>query len=296
MVEIAESISPCPVRALAYQFFNRKLIPSMAKEHTAKVSRLSVIAREEGIFPWHWIVDSTRQEETISTWADPVAYARAVQQSYRRNKWDAQPKHVSVWSEKSTVEGTLRPVLEKYEVPFQVLHGWSGATPIMDAAEANLDRVQDTLILYVGDYDPSGMGMSELDLPRRLARYSSNDPSDKEISINQALALLAGVRLEIRRIALTNRHTRLLGAATRFPASAKKTDSRYKWFVENYGNWCWELDALDPNDLRDCVEAAIVAELDPEAWSRYVRAERAETEAIIDTCKSWKSFFDPDEK
>jgi hypothetical protein len=43
-------------------------------------------------------------------------------------------------------------------------------------------------------------------------------------------------------------------------------------------------------------KAAIVAELDHEAWSRYVRAERAEREAIIDTCKSWKSFFDPDEK
>jgi hypothetical protein len=293
MIEIAESIEPCSVRALAYQLFNRKLIPSMAKEHTARVSRLSVIAREEGLLPWDWIVDSTRQEQVISTWADPAEYAHTVQRAYRRNKWAALPRHISVWSEKSTVEGTLRPVLEKYEVPFQVLHGWSGATPVMDAAQANLDRQQDTLILYVGDYDPSGMGMSELDLPRRLARYSSNDPSDKEISIEVANEWLAKVRLKIWRIALTDRHIRQLGATTRFPASAKKTDSRYPWFVKNYGNYCWELDALDPNDLRDCVEANIWAELDHKEWDRYVLVEQVEWQAIVDTCESWKSILAP---
>jgi hypothetical protein len=198
----------------------------MAKLHTARVSRLCTIAREEGTLPWDWIVDATRQEGRVATWADPTAYASAVQRSYRRNKWAAQPKHISVWSEKSTVEGTLRPVLQKYEVPFQVPHGWSGATPVMDAAQANLDRSQDTLILYVGDYDPSGMGMSELDLPRRLARYSSVDPSNKDISIDEAMPLLRDLRFEIRRIALTKQHTRSLGVATRFPASAKKDDPR----------------------------------------------------------------------
>jgi hypothetical protein len=295
IVEIAEQIQPCSVRAVAYQLFNRKLIPSMAKKHTAKVSRLCVTAREEGALPWDWIVDSTRQEERVATWADPAEYARAVPHSYRRDKWDGQPKHISVWSEKSTVEGTLRPVLEKYEVPFQVLHGWSGATPVRDAAQANLHREQDTLILYVGDYDPSGMGMSELDLPRRLFRYSSDDPTDnKDIEPEDAREILAGVRLEIRRIALTEAHIVRLGSATRFPAIDKKDDSRHDWFVANYGHYCWELDALSPVDLRRCVEEAITAELDHETWARYARAEEAEKRVIIETCSSWKSILGQD--
>jgi hypothetical protein len=241
IVEIAEGIQPCSVRAQAYQLFNRKLIPSMSKDCTAKVSRLCVIAREDGRLPWEWIVDATRQEQRVSTWDDPADYARTVMRAYRRDKWGAQPKHVSVWSEKSTVEGTLRPILEEYAVPFQVLHGWSGATPVRDAAEANLDRLQDTLILYVGDFDPSGMGMSELDLPKRLARYSSDTPA-REIGIGLAREWLRQVRLEIRRIALTREHTVALGASTRFPASDKRTDSRYAWFDSRYGHWCWELD------------------------------------------------------
>jgi hypothetical protein len=237
----------------------------------------------------------------VATWRDPAAYARAVQDSYRRNKWADQPKHVSVWSEKATVAGTVRPVLEQYEVPFQVLHGWSGATPVWDAAQANLDRGKETLILYIGDYDPSGLYMSEADLPKRLARYSS-DPSDKDIDLEDALAELEGIELEIRRIALTRADTEALGPATRFPASskagtsAKKGDSRYGWFVRNHGHWCWELDALSPNVLRDRLERAIVAELDADAWDRYVRVEAAEREAIVATCRAWGSMSGQDQK
>jgi hypothetical protein len=278
MVEIAEGIQPCSVRAIAYQLFNRKLIASMGTDDTKRVSNASVTARERGWLPWGWIVDGTRQEERVATWDDPTAYGRAVMRSYRRNKWVAQPRHICVWSKKNTVEGTLRPVLEKYEVPFQVLHGWSGATPVHDAAEANLCREQDTLILYVGDYDPSGMYMSEMDLPKRLARYSTNNPGDRNIDLGWARRVLEAARLEIRRIALTTADTVALGAATRFPAaskkgdSKKKGDSRYGWFVETHGHWCWELDALSPAILRDRLERAIVDELDGDDWRAALMA------------------------
>jgi hypothetical protein len=218
------------VRALAYQLFNRKLIASMEKKCTGRVSELCTLAREEGRLPWEWITDSTRAEEKVATWADPVAYARAVQASYRRDKWADQPRHVSVWSEKATVEGTVRPVLEAYEVPFQVLHGWSGATTVWDTAQASLDRFQDTLILYIGDYDPSGMYVSEVDLPKRLARYSSNDPA-ADIDLELARRGLEEIGLEIRRIALTRADTVALGRATRFPAATKRADARYRWFT-----------------------------------------------------------------
>jgi len=295
MVQIAQSIKPCSVRALAYQLFNRKLIASMSKNDVATVSRLSVIAREEGQLPWEWVVDTTRQEEKVATWDDPEAYARTVQRSYRRNKWTAQPKHISVWSEKATVEGTLRPVPEKYEVPFQVLHGWSGATPVWDAALGNLYRKQETLILYVGDFDPSGLAMSEMDLPRRLARYSSETPTE-EISIARAWAEMGYVGLELRRIALTHEHIKQLGKGTRFAAASKSKDTRYEWFARLHGQWCWELDALSPVDLRQCVADAIEAELDREAWDRYARAEEAERQVIMSTCESWRSILQQDQE
>jgi hypothetical protein len=294
IIEIAEATQPCSVRGIGYKLFTRKLIPSMHKDEIARVSRLTVIAREEGLLPWEWVVDSTREEQNVPTWADPEDYADFVQQVYRKDKWADQPKRLFTWSEKGTCEGLLQPVLRKHEVPFQIVHGWSGATAAMNAAQANLRRKQDTLILYVGDFDPSGMGMSELDLPKRLARYSSGDPSDKEISIQEAREILKEVRLEIRRIALMKAHTRRIGRAASFPATDKVKDPRYEWFVKSYGHTCWELDALDPNELRDCVEAAIVAELDQAAWNRYVQIEREERQAIIDVCSGWSNLGQQD--
>jgi hypothetical protein len=302
LVEIAKEIQPCSVRALAYQLFNRKLIPSMALENTRNVSRLSVIAREEGRLPWDWIVDSTRTEQSLPTWADPMDYAKSVQWSYRKNKWTDQPKHISVWSEKATVEGTIRPVLEKYEVPFQVLHGWSGATPVWDAAQANLNRGQPGLILYIGDFDPSGMGMSELDLPKRLARYSSDDASNKDVDLAWAKRMLREARLEIRRVALTADDTAALGPATRFPASSKKGDdkkkgdTRYPWFIEKHGHWCWELDAMSPAALRERLEETILAELDATAWDRWSLVEELERKAIFDVCQQFGSISVLDQK
>ena len=101
ILKVAAEIHPCPERALAYQLFVKdKLIPSMEQKCSRRVSELSVIAREEGTMPWEWIVDPTRAEQGVATWADPVAYGRHVQRSYRRNKWLDQPTHISVWSEK----------------------------------------------------------------------------------------------------------------------------------------------------------------------------------------------------
>jgi len=121
------------------------------------------------------------------------------------------------------------------------------------------------IILYVGDYDPSGMYMSEVDLPKRFAKYD-------------------GGHILLKRIALRPRH---LGALPWFPASDKKKDPRYRWFVDNYGERCWELDALDPNDLRALVEKAIRAEIEPEAWNRCAVVEKAERESLRHVLDKW---------
>jgi hypothetical protein len=252
--------------------------------------------------PWGWIADESRAEQSLATWADPEDYADSVMHGYRLDKWQYQPVHISVLSEKGTMDSTIWPVLKEYEVPFQVLHGWSGATAVWDMAQANLRRKQRTLLLYVGDRDPSGMYMSEVDLPKRLARYSSNTPADKDVSPEWVRWALAEIRLEIRRIALTEADTVALGPAVAFPASdkadkidasgkKKKGDTRYPWFVENCGHWCWELDALSPPVLRRRLEEAITAELDRELWDRYVRVEEVQRSQIIETCQTWTSIL-----
>ena len=72
-----------------------------------------------------------------------------------------------------------------------------------------------------------------------------------------------------------------------FPASDKKKDPRYSWFVANYGNRCWELDAMDPNDLRACVQGQIEAQIEWEAWDRCETINKAELESLKTVIAKW---------
>jgi len=163
----AEAAQPITGRGIGYKLFTMGLIPSMSKPDMQRVYRLLKEARERGMIPWEWIVDETRELERRPSWADPDNFVRTVRRSYRRDHWDTQPVRVEVWSEKGTVRGVLAPVLDRYGVGFRVMHGFSGATTIYDVPQD--DDGRELIVLYAGDYDPSGMYMSEHDLPDRLA-------------------------------------------------------------------------------------------------------------------------------
>jgi hypothetical protein len=265
MYGIVEVAQPITGRGVGYKLFTAGLIPSMERKEMQRVYRLLKEARENGIIPWEWIVDETRSLERIATWDDPEQYADAVAHSYRRDFWNQQPLRVEVWSEKGTVRGVLQPVLDEYAVGFRVMHGFSGATTVYDAAQD--DDGRELIVLYVGDYDPSGLFMSQEDLPNRLSEYG-------------------GDHVTLRRIALTREHTRALHG-TWFPATDKRKDPRYRWFRANYGHRCWELDAMDPGELRDCVEEAIEDLIEPTAWERCEVVNRAEQASLKTILKNW---------
>jgi hypothetical protein len=260
----AGAAQPITGRGIGYKLFTAGLIPSMGTNDMQRVYRLLKHAREQGIIPWSWIVDETREMERVSSWTDPAEYVVAVSRSYRRDFWVHQPVRVAVVSEKGTVRGVLRPVLDHYGVGFLVLHGFSGATTIYNIAQD--DDGRPLIVLYVGDFDPSGLFMSQCDIPARLVKYG-------------------GDFVELRRIALLRHH---LDGLPSFPASDKKKDPRYAWFVQNHGHRCWELDALDPNDLRETVEAAIKGTiLDRDAWERCSTCEEAERESLQQVLARW---------
>jgi len=227
------------------------------------VYRLLKEAREQEEIPWEWIVDETRTLERRQTWANPEHYARVVARSYRRDFWNQQPHRVEVWSEKGTVRGVLAPVLDEYAVGFRVMHGFTSATTVYDVAGD--DDGRPLIVLYVGDYDPSGLYMSEVDLPKRLTKYD-------------------GDHVDLTRVALLPDQVRELPS---FPASDKEGDPRHDWFIARYGDRCWELDAMDPNDLRNCVKAEIEDLIEPVAWARCEVVNKTEKESLKSILKNW---------
>jgi hypothetical protein len=217
MRRAAADAQPITGRGIGYKLFTAGWIPSMDRRPMQQVYRLLKEARERGMIPWEWIVDETRDLERVSCWQNPAAFVRTVRRAYRRDFWGQQPVRVEVWSEKGTIRGVLAPVLDEYGVGFRVMHGFSGATTIYDVAQDNDGR--ELVVLYCGDWDPSGMWMSEHDLPDRLAKYG-------------------GDHVSVKRVALTKPDLKKLPS---FPAKDKQKDPRYEWFVRTMatavGSW-----------------------------------------------------------
>ncbi|MBA3415750.1 MAG: hypothetical protein H0U10_11055 [Chloroflexia bacterium] len=263
---ILAAIQPATVRGVAYKLFTRKLIPDMSKGSTDKVSRVLTIAREQGTIPWGSIVDETRAVERRAAWGDLAAFGETVRDAYHKDRWDDQPERLFVVSEKNTVGGLLRPVLRRYGVPFQVLHGFGSATALNDLAGMSASDPRPLTIFYVGDHDPSGRHMSDVDIPGRIDRY--------------------GGEASIVRLAVTPAQIAAHRLST-FSAHDKRLDSRYGWFLATHGETCAELDALDPNAVRSLVEGAIVAKIDAAAWRRSDAAESAELATLADVFAAW---------
>ncbi len=270
---ILKEIQPTSVRSVCYQLFIQKLIPNMGKSATGGVSKHLVWARENNIIPWEWVVDETREAERINMWDNPEQIIRASVNQYRKDYWSMQPRRVEVWSEKGTVRGTVAPVLEAHGVTFRVMHGYGSATSIYDTAQETLDNSKPLTILYIGDWDCSGLHMSEVDLPRRLERY--------------------GGAATIERIALTADDVAPGTALPSFDAEEKVNDTRYRWFAENYGARCWEVDALSPVILRQRLEQRITDLLDIDAWNHAVEIEKVETQSMQDFMAKFKSILSP---
>lgn len=267
---IYAEIHPASVRAGSYQLFIKKLISEMSKANTNAVGTLLVYAREQGLIPWEFVVDETRQAERIATWNNPKEIIEVAVRQYRKDYWATQSVRVEVFSEKGTIRGTLAPVLNKYGVTLRVLHDYGSATMLHDIAEETAENDKPLIILYCGDHDPSGLHMSEIDLPRRLKRYEG--------------------RAKIVRVALNDSDVTPNTDLPWFKVESKVKDPRYQWFRKRYGRRCWEVDALSPVILRERVEAEILARLDIDAWNHAVKIERAEIESMGSILSNWQSI------
>lgn len=147
------------------------------------------------------------------------------------------------------------------------MHGYSSATVINTIAEESNMSDKPLIALYCGDFDPSGKHMSDIDLPARIERYGGN--------------------LTIKRIALIDEDV-YRGNLPSFSAETKTGDSRFRWFVNNFGTKCWELDAMSPVALRQRVQNEIASRLNLQAWLRAMDIETIEKESMQQFHDSWK--------
>lgn len=82
-------------------------------------------------------------------------------------------------------------------------------------------------------------------------------------SFNAEHDAIIGQVIEVKRIALNWDQIQHYNPP---PNPAKTTDSRYKAYVQRFGEESWELDALEPQVIVDLIQDTIDQYRDPDLW------------------------------
>jgi hypothetical protein len=270
MYEIAKQTWPITGRGIGYRLLNRGVITTMA-DMGAVYSQL-VGAREGDLISWDWIVDETRDLEIGVSYASKKAAYETLFYNYAHPLWLDQKYDVEIWSEKGTVRGLIKQILDEYRLGFRVFHGYTSATCIYEVAT---ELKRPLVALYVGDHDPSGCDMRERDIPERLARYGAeNDLAEVDFRVI-ALTMDQITQHDLPSIA------------------AKPKDPRYKEYTKLHGQRCWELDALDPRQLREILKREVEALIDWDVWKASKDQERDYKRGFEAAVRRWAGVEDP---
>src|SRR5207244_288406 len=115
----------------------------------------------EGLIPWDAISDVTRPVTVWRTYSDPQDFIRAESEiflsGYARDLLQSQPNHLEIVGEKLSIEGILRPVAARYQIPYTVGRGFCSIDPRRRLAERFIDSKKAQLVvLILSDFDPDG--------------------------------------------------------------------------------------------------------------------------------------------
>lgn len=264
------------LRQLYYQLVSRDVIPNKVQEY----SKLSILLKEgrmAGYVDWEAIEDRLRTAEKPSSWNDPTQIIKACIRSYQKDRQDNQQKYIEVWVEKDALSGVLERVTRPYHIPIMVNRGYSSATA-MYAAFNRFNKAyksgKSTLVLYLGDFDPSGKDMLR-DIEKRISEFFIGDYQiEDDVSHSR---VLEEFNFKLSPIALTEHQIRMYNPP---PNPAKITDPRAAHFIKTYGASSWEVDALRPEVLSDILEKHIMNNMDIEEYNKILEQEKADITRI----------------
>jgi hypothetical protein len=112
---------------------------------------------------------------------------------------------------------------------------------------------------------------------------SSENESGLEIeeSLRTKLETFSERKISWKRLPVTGRQFRrreLLG----FPVKDTVSGQRPQRYIGSFGNRCVEVDALEPNEIRELVKAAIERHIDQGEWRKLQETERLEKQTVRD--------------
>ncbi len=238
------------LRQLFYRLVAAQLLPNRQGVYK-HLSSLTAEARRRGTFPD--LVDATRSISRPRSFESPADAREWLAKIYRRDRTEGQEKTLYLGVEKQGLVALLQSWYWHLGVGIVALKGY-GSQTYMDDIEADIEaQGREALMLYAGDFDPSGE-----DIERDMGKRCQS--------------------LEIRRVALTADQV----DEYELPENpAKSGDSRGAGFEARHGKLVQvEVDALPPDVLKQLFDAALAEEWDMYMWQESVDREDQERKTL----------------
>ena len=257
------------LRQIHYQFVARDLYENTQANYK-RLGNILDAARKAGLVDWDAIEDRTRILRRVPVWDSPEKALERIRDQFKLDPWDEQPKlrRIEVWVEKYASVGIVQPTCDALRVPYFSCRGYSSSSGLYEAGKrlaAYHAAGYETVVLYLGDHDPSGVQMTEVS-QERVDMYARHE-------------------IDFRRIALTIPQVEEHNPPPNF---VKETDSRTKWYIDRFETEdCWELDALSPRTVDEIIRAEIEPLIDREAWDKTMAEEETHRATLSEIISDW---------
>jgi len=241
------------LRQLFYRLVADGTLPNNRSAYTSLSSYTAEARRSDGFPP---LIDRTRRIHRDLTFDDLEDARDWLESVYRLDRTIGQPYSIYLGVEKDGIVEQLSAWFGHLGVGILALGGYSSQTYVDEVARDVRYHRRPAVLLYAGDFDPSGMDIDR-DFTERTGCFT-----------------------EVIRVALDAEQVEAYNLP---PQMGKKKDTRAAAFVAKHGALVQvELDALPPDQLRALYQDALTPYWDPDAYSRVCfleDAERAELEA-----------------
>lgn len=258
LIDYARRHGPVTVRGLYYQAEVHG-IPGIEKTDAgyAKVQRQVLELRRQGRLPYYCIADLTRSMRKPYSNSSIEEALTDTARLYRKALWSDTNEYVEVWCEKDALAGAIYPVTSLYDVPLMVTRGFPSETFCFEAVAAREHDPRLYVVYYLGDFDRAGRDAAST-LQCNLARF----------------AIENGVRFAFCQIAVSLKQIQHMRLPTRVPKRNSPADRNWEY------DFCCELDAIPPDEMRSLVKAAIDNHLPEHQFDILKAAEESERSII----------------
>jgi len=252
---------PLTARQAYYRLIssNRVKAPHWHKHGNVEKGRVDVYAsilrvlkhmRLAEKLPWDAITDEHRTVSPKVGFADTREFLISELDNfcsgYRRCLAQKQGKYIEVWIEKAALFHIVEPIVTQYCRRTVVCRGYNSVTFLADfyqRATQALMQGQEPVVLYYGDFDPSGVDMFRASIKTLTG----------EMGLCSTTFYRGGINPDQFHLLESD------------PVPIKPTDSRAKAFVEEHGTVAYELDAFHPSQLERLVFDDLYSLTDMEA-------------------------------